>query len=149
MNWDKLEISLLAGGALVAVAGGELGIPVATSIGVEIIALDIALVGLEGIVTKKMKWGITWYTHETYQGLAAISLGAIMLILGIGAGFGCFRRSEQGKPAEMAGQTRNRVVCCSPVCLLGHVGRLSRGRSTEIAQCTPRSGSLPCHEEPE
>jgi len=86
MNWDKLEISLLAGGALVAVAGGELGIPVATSIGVEIIALDIALVGLEGIVTKKMKWGINQHVSETYRGIAAVALGLIMLTAGLGSG---------------------------------------------------------------
>lgn len=86
MNWNKLEISLLAGGALIAVAGKEFGVPIATSIGVGIIALDIALVGLEGIITKNMKWGITQHYSETYRGIAAVALGLIMLTAGIGFG---------------------------------------------------------------
>ncbi len=86
MNWNKVEIALLLGGCLVAVAGKEFGIPIVISIGMGMVAFDIALVGLESIVTRKMKWGITWYSSETYQGVAAISLGLILLTTGVGIG---------------------------------------------------------------
>jgi hypothetical protein len=42
---------------------------------VGIITLDITLVGLDGIIKRKMKWGITLHYYETYQGLACL-LGA-------------------------------------------------------------------------
>lgn len=86
MNRDKLEISLLVGGFLIAIAGKFLGLPIVVSIGIGIVSLDIALVGVEGIVTRKMTWGITIHTSETYQGIAAVSLGLILLIAGIGFG---------------------------------------------------------------
>lgn len=86
MNWDKFEIGLLVSGALIAVAGAALGIPTLSSVGVGLFALDIAALGLEGILTRKMKWGITYYVSETYQGLAAVGLGLIMLVVGLGFG---------------------------------------------------------------
>lgn len=85
-NWNKLEIFLFAGGGLVFLAGNQFGIPVLTSVGVGIIAFDIALVGLEGIVTRKMDWGVPRYYTETYRGIAAISLGLIMAFTGLGIG---------------------------------------------------------------
>lgn len=77
---------LIAAGFLVAVGGKVLGNSVIISFGVGIVALDVALLGLEGVVTRRVKWGITQHYYETYQGLAATSLGIIMMIAGIGVG---------------------------------------------------------------
>ena len=86
MDWDKLEISLLVTGLLIAVGGKELNVSILVTVGMGIVALVIALVGIEAIVTRQMKWGITQHYRETYQGIAAISLGSILLVAGIGLG---------------------------------------------------------------
>lgn len=86
MNWSKLEIYLLIGGFVIAIAGNQLAVPILTSVGLGIVALAIVLVGLQAVITRKMEWAIKWYSHETYQGFAAIALGLIVVIFGIGVG---------------------------------------------------------------
>ncbi len=82
-SWTKVEIIILAVGTLVATAGGLLSISEITSLGLGFIVLDIAVVGLDGVATGRMKWGDFQYVSETYQAPAAISQGIMMMIAGI------------------------------------------------------------------
>ena len=86
MNWDKIEITTLAIGFSLAALGNYIKQSLLISVGLGIVALGFTLVGVEAVVTRKMKWGITMYTHENYQGLAAIALGQIIILAGLGFG---------------------------------------------------------------
>jgi len=86
MTWYRLEVGLLGVGILTAVVGKLLGLPLMISIGSGMFALVFVVTGLEGIVTRKMTWAIKWYSHETYGGVAAMALGALLVIAGLGFG---------------------------------------------------------------
>lgn len=85
-NWTKLEVFLFVGSGLAVLAGNQFGIPMLISIGIGVIGFDVALFGLQAIVTRKMNWGVPRQYTETYQGIAAMSLGLIMVIAGLGIG---------------------------------------------------------------
>ncbi len=86
MSWDTLEIALFVGGALLAVAGEQFGLPIVSTLGMGLIALDMVVVGLEFVLTRRAKWAITRYYSETYQGMAAVALGVILMTGGLGLG---------------------------------------------------------------
>jgi hypothetical protein len=86
MNWNKLEIVTLVGGFAIAALGKYTNQPLIISIGIGVVALAFVLVGLEAVITRKMKWGITMYTHENYRGIAAVALGLIIIMAGFGFG---------------------------------------------------------------
>ncbi len=84
--WDTLEIVLFLGGAALVVAGEQLGLPILSALGMGLIALDMLVVGLEFALTRRAKWAINKYYAETYQGIAAVALGVILMTGGLGLG---------------------------------------------------------------
>ncbi len=86
MNWDRLEIYLFLGGGLLALGGDQLHQPIMSAIGMGLIALDMVVVGLEFVFTRRAKWAINRYRSETYQGIAAVALGVILATGGVGLG---------------------------------------------------------------
>jgi hypothetical protein len=86
INLSKLEIILLITGVLLAFAGYQLRIPLLITLGLGLIPLVMILSGVEDIINRQAKWGITTHYSETYRGLAAIALGIIFVIAGMGIG---------------------------------------------------------------
>lgn len=81
--FGKVQIILFIVGALFALGSDWLQMPQLMPWGMSSIGGSVLFMGLEAIVTRKTKWYQNRYYYERYGGIAAISLGVLLVLAGL------------------------------------------------------------------
>lgn len=82
--WTVLQLSTAAIAVISLIGGEKLSLPILTTAGIAILGVTAILVGLEGIIKRRIVLGSRYnrYGVETYLGLAATAQGMLFLFLG-------------------------------------------------------------------
>lgn len=79
----KVQIILLITGALLAFASDWLKMSQLLPVGMALIGGSVLFMGLETILTRKIKWYRDRYYYERYSGAAAVALGFLLSVAGL------------------------------------------------------------------
>lgn len=103
-TWMRAQLAAGAAGVLCVLAGQVLSMPSLSHIGIGGIGLTLGLMGLEGIVERRMRMSSRYHRYrvETFVGAAAVCQGLLFVLMGTflaggsylawaGGGHGAFR----------------------------------------------------------
>ena len=82
--WTIIQLATAAIAVASLIGGQVLSLPILTEAGLAILGVTAILIGLEGIIRRRIVLGSRYHSHgvETYLGLVATAQGSLFLLLG-------------------------------------------------------------------